>query len=74
MTPDDPLYEDGEPEPECTCVRIDVDLDDASLCLAHGPDSELARWQRRREADEESVYWSAFRGGVLDGNGTGEEI
>ena len=41
----------------CECVRIDVDLDDARYCLAHGPDSKMARARLEREAADEAVWW-----------------
>ena len=44
-------------DPECLCIQIDADLLDARYCPAHGPNSELAREQRRREAEEEADFW-----------------
>ena len=44
----------------CECVRIDVDRDDASYCLAHGPNSELARRQLEREAADEAAWWRGW--------------
>jgi hypothetical protein len=51
---------DGEPElldddPPCECVRVDVDEDDSSGCPLHGPHGPLARRDREREAQAESV-------------------
>jgi hypothetical protein len=41
----------------CECEQIDVDLVDARYCLAHGPDSALARRQLEQEAADEAAWW-----------------
>ena len=52
-------------EPDCECVSIDVDEVDARDCLLHGPHSEMARWQRQREAEDLFAYYSHLDPGVI---------
>ncbi len=52
------MDDEEEFEPECECIQIDVDLMDARWCPAHGPSSEMAKRQRRQEAEDEAKFWS----------------
>ena len=62
-------YRCGGDYATCDCLRFTVcecrfsgDIADASDCPVHGPDGELAREQKARDAADEAAYWPEWEG------------